>query len=152
MAEIQKSDPKARRNALVIVAGGALLGAALITVGSEFRSDFEAWVTQNMHARVRLVTSVLMVLTTGPVLGIAGYLGHLGRRVVRAERYPAPGVRIIRHTRIIVGAAAVRRGRLIQTLAGVIGVAGVLAHLASAARVWPTDKSDHNAVLADIVW
>lgn len=29
---------------------------------------------------------------------------------------------------------------------------GPLARLASAARVWPTDKSDHHAVLADIEW
>jgi len=29
---------------------------------------------------------------------------------------------------------------------------GPLARLASTARVWPTDKSDHNAVLADLAW
>ena len=44
-------------------------------------------------------------------------------------------------------AATVGFGRIDYVLAD-----GPLARLASNVRVWPTDKSDHNAVVADLNW
>ena len=69
------------------------------------------------------------------------------------NEYPdAPGVRgLIDAGFIDLGAAdtvnTVGTGRVDYLLAD-----GPLARLASPARVWPTDKSDHHAVLADLNW
>jgi endonuclease/exonuclease/phosphatase family metal-dependent hydrolase len=69
------------------------------------------------------------------------------------NEYPdAPGVRsLIDEGFVDLGASdavdTVSTGRVDYVLADPL-----LAHLVSPARVWPTDKSDHHAVLADLEW
>ena len=126
MTDIQKADPKARRTSLVIVGGGALLGVALIRLAGTLRPEFEAWVRQDMSFRPWMVMAVVTLLTAGPVLGLAGFLWRLGRRIVRAERYPPPGLAVLHDTPVVIGHAAARRGRLVQAFAAVLALAGPL--------------------------
>jgi hypothetical protein len=126
VGDIQKADPNARRAGLAIVGGGALLGFVLITIAGALRPAFEAWINQDVTVYLRIVIAMLTLLTTGPAVGMAGYLWRFGQRIVRAERYPPPGFRVMRDTPVQIGQAAVRRGRLVQALAAVIGVAGLL--------------------------
>jgi endonuclease/exonuclease/phosphatase family metal-dependent hydrolase len=68
------------------------------------------------------------------------------------EHPDAPGVRSLIDAGLVdLGAErnenTADRGRIDYLLAD-----GPLARLASTARVWPTDKSDHNAVLVDFEW
>lgn len=81
---------------------------------------------------------------------------HLGRRILVLgdfnEASDAPGVRgLIDAGLVDLGAVdnakTAEHGRIDYLLAD-----GPLASLMSAARVWPTDKSDHHAVLADLEW
>lgn len=126
MSEIQKADPNARRTGLLIIGVGTVLGVALITTAGELRSDLEDWVKEDPKVRLRMVMAALMLLTMGPVLGLAVYFWRLGERIVRAERYPPPGFRVVRDTTVVIGQAAGRRGRLMQVFAAVTAVAGLL--------------------------
>ena len=68
------------------------------------------------------------------------------------EHSDAPGVRSLIDAGLVdLGAErnvnTADNGRIDYLLAD-----GPLARLMSTARVWPTDKSDHNAVLADLEW
>lgn len=126
MSGIQKADPVARRTAMAIVGWGTVIGAILIGGGSRFRPEFEAWVRQDLDARFRIVIVSLMILTSGPALGLAVYLWRLGGRIVLAGRYPPPGLRLTRDVLVVTGPAASRRGRLIQLFAAVLGLMALL--------------------------
>ena len=69
------------------------------------------------------------------------------------NEYPdAPGIRCLIEAGFVVLSAAdatntVSTGRVDYVLAD-----APLARLASPARVWTTDKSDHHAILADLEW
>ena len=126
MAEIQKADPRVQRTGLVIVGAGAILGVLLMSVAASLRPDFEAWVRQDLNVRVRMVIFALTLLTAGPALGMAGYFWHLGYRIIRTERYPPPGLRVVRDTLVVSGEAARRRGRLLQALGAVTALASLL--------------------------
>jgi hypothetical protein len=110
----------------VIVGCGMTVGIAVIVVASQLRPEFEAWVRQDLCARLKLVIAVLTLITVGPVLGLAGYCWHLGQRILRAAQYPPPGLRVVRDTPIVTGDAARRRGRLVQWFAAVLGMAALL--------------------------
>lgn len=58
-----------------------------------------------------------------PLYVFAGYLFLTGHRVIDARRYPPPGQRVIRDTKIMEGHAAVTRGRLLQALSVILTVA-----------------------------
>jgi len=126
MADTQEADSTARRTGLMIVGGGTLLGFVLITMAAERRADFEAWVREDVDFRLRLVLTAMTLLMAGPLLGFAGYLWYLGRWIVATERFPPPGVRVVRDTPIVLGQAASRRGRFVQGLAGFVGLVGLL--------------------------
>jgi hypothetical protein len=71
----------------------------LIAAAGRFRPDFEAWIERDMAARVRLVMTALTILTSGPLIGFAGYLWHLGRR-------PYPRAHLMRWLGVALGLAA----------------------------------------------
>jgi hypothetical protein len=58
------------------------------------------------------------------------YLFQLGRRSVRARRFPPPGVAVVRDTRVLEGHEGRRRGRLLQVLAGMLIAAALLVPFA----------------------
>jgi hypothetical protein len=109
----------------MIVAGGTVVGIVLIAIADDLRPGFEAWIKQDVGARSRIVFGALTLLTAGPALAAAAYCWRLGRRIVRTGRFPPPGYRVVRDTPVVIGDAAARWGRLVQTLAAVIGTAGV---------------------------
>lgn len=126
MTDIHEADPIARRRGLWIIAGGAVTGAVLLTVAGELRPEFAAWVTQDVSTRLRIVSAVVTLMIVGPVLGLAAYYWHLGRRTVGAARYPPPGLRVVRDTPIVTGETAHRRGRVMQALAAMLAGASLL--------------------------
>ena len=76
--------------------------------------------------RLTFVALAMTILTTVPLLGLAAYMWQVGRRVIRVDRYPPPGLRLIRAAPVVTGPAARRRGRLFQGFAIVLGLAGLL--------------------------
>jgi hypothetical protein len=125
MGETQPAEPYARRTAVAIVGCGTLIGVALLVVTGWLRPEFEAWLKRDV-SRLTFVAAAVTILTTAPLLGLAAYLWHLGRRILHVDRYPPPGLRFIREAPVVTGPAARRRGRLIQGFAVVLGLAGLL--------------------------
>jgi hypothetical protein len=130
--ELHKGDPRVRRLALMIVGAGALAGAVLITLAGELRPAFDDWVRRDLDTRVRIVMAAMVILTSGPLLGLAWYLWRLGREIVQAGRYPPPGMRVMHDTPVVSGNAAARRGRLLQAAAAMLGAGAVVL----AALIW----------------
>jgi hypothetical protein len=71
------------------------------------------------------VGSALLVLCA-PLLLLAAWMWTYGVRVLRANRHPPPGVRLVRDTAVSRGAAAGRYGRLYQVFAAVLVVATLI--------------------------
>jgi hypothetical protein len=131
--EVRRADPDARRQAVLIVALGALVGALLIAGFDWYGNALRDWVRSQpseMPRRLRLVFIVGAALLSAPAIVFAAYLWSLGAKVLSAQQCPPPGHRVIRDTPVIGGRAAMWRGRSYQILAVVLGVASVLLWLA----------------------
>ena len=125
MEEIQRADPRARRRALLTVACATVAGLTLIALAERYRPVLEDWVTRDpdqFRARLTLGFATLAVALSGPLLGGAAYCWRLGRRIVRAETFPPPGLAVVRDTVVMHGRAARRRGRLIQLIAAALAL------------------------------
>ena len=63
-----------------------------------------------------MIVFIVSVVAVLPILAAGTYLLLLGTRTVRAQRFPLPGVAVVRDTQVLEGAAGIRRGRVIQIL------------------------------------
>lgn len=111
---------------MFVIACGTGVGALLLIAIDRLRPQLERWLQQDLRVRAWIGIAVVAAAVTLPVLGAAGYLWHLGTRVVRSGRYPPPGLRVLHDTEIVIGAAALRRVRAMQALACVLALAAVL--------------------------
>ena len=126
--EIQPADPAARARAIwTIVAVTALAGSLVLAL--QFREEqINDWVAENTQALVQhpgivfLITFVLML----PLVGAAIYMYRLADRIVRAQRMPPPGQKVIKDTPVITGRKAVRQGRGLKVMASLMGLFGLL--------------------------
>jgi hypothetical protein len=131
MTEFRRADPAQRRRAVLLVVLGTVVGALLILGFERYRTPLRDWLLSEPEerARVKLVLFLTGALLSAPLVAFAGYLWSLGARVVRAEVFPPPGYRVIRDTPIIIGPAAVVRGRGLKALALCLGIASALLWL-----------------------
>ena len=132
MSETQKADSTARRQAVLAVIFGAAVGGLLIAGFDHFREPFREWLLSDpaeMPRRARLAMFGSAFVVSAPLIAFAVYLWLLGARVLRAQKFPPPGARVIRDTPVIGGPAAVTRGQLIQVLALCLGLGAALLWL-----------------------
>jgi hypothetical protein len=138
MTEIQRADPKSRRQVLVVTLVGALIGVALIMVFTRYRPELAAWLgdtPSESRTRVGIVLVVMAVLGCTPLLGLAVYLWFFGRRVIRAQRFPPADSPVVRATLVLRDRAAIRRGRLFEAFGAAFFVAA-LGLLFALWRLW----------------
>lgn len=112
--DLQRSDPKLRLGALVIVIAALLAGVALLLV-------LQRWFAELKHlpsaaAQVQLLAAFAWAIGSvcTAILWFAAFLWHSGTRVRRVAQWPLPGARVIRDTPVLRGDAAVARGRVMQ--------------------------------------
>lgn len=92
------------------------------------------WVTRDLTQRepqdalhvLQIATSLVFL----SILPIAWYIWSLGRKVVNSQQMPPPGIKLIKDVKVIKGAPAVARGRVLMVLAV------VLALVALAGGIW----------------
>jgi hypothetical protein len=125
MGEIQRTDPGARRIAVVVVLVAGLLGSALLVATGGVGPDFEQWAAENVHYLVEnsWLAGLAVAVMMSPVAGFSIYLRRYGSDVVSNERFPLPGQEVVRDTPVRFGREAVRHGRILQVLAGALLVA-----------------------------
>ena len=130
--EIQKADPDLRRQALLLIVFAAAVGGLLIAGFEDFREPFREWLSsepaETAH-RARLALYVSAIILSGPVIAFAIYLWRFGAKVLRAQRFPPPGYRVIRDTPVAGGPRAVTRGHIFQILAVCLGVSAAVLSL-----------------------
>jgi hypothetical protein len=129
MNDIQKADPAARRQAVLLVIFGTAVGALLIAGFEHFREPFREWLLSEpaeTARRAKLAMYVSAFVVSAPMIAFAIYLWLLGARVLRAQQFPPPGFRVIRDTPVVGGRGAVTRGYVIQILAVCLGMSAAL--------------------------
>ena len=129
MNEIQKADPAARRQAILVILFAAATGALLLAAFEHFREPLREWLLSEpaeTARRARLAVYVSAFVLSAPVIAFAIYLWLLGARVLRAQQFPPPGFRVIRDTPVVGGQGAVTRGHAIQVVAVCLGLAAAI--------------------------
>ena len=129
MNEVQKADPAARRQAVLMIVFATAIGALLIAGFEHFREPFREWLSSEpaeTARRVELAIYVSAFIVSAPVIAFAIYFWLLGARVLRAQQFPPPGFRVIRDTPVVGGRGAMLRGHAIQVLAVCLGVSAAL--------------------------
>jgi hypothetical protein len=117
MTQVQQADPGARRISLVCLVVFAGLGTTAFVLLDRFRESLLAWFLANeSHVQVSVLIGALVLLFM-PLLLTAAWLWNFGGRVLRGSRHPPEGVKVIRNTPVVHGAAARLYGRLYQALA-----------------------------------
>jgi hypothetical protein len=123
MTQIERADPRTRRWAVALVALGAAGGLLAFLVAESRLPALHAWITEDpaqVQTRLKLIASGLAAAVAVPTLLLAAYYWRLGGRVIRSNRFPPPGMRVIRDTVIWHGESARRRGRILQGLAVIL--------------------------------
>lgn len=132
MNEVQKADPAARRQAVLVIVFATATGALLIAGFEHFREPFLEWLSSEPAETVRrakLAVYVSAFILSAPVIAFAIYFWLLGARVLRAQQFPPPGFRVIRDTPVVGGRGAMIRGHVIQILAVCLGMSAALLWL-----------------------
>jgi Ca2+/Na+ antiporter len=125
MSKIQKADSQARTRAFAITFAVILSGICVMVLFERNQARLADWFLANMATiadNTGVVTAVVSACFA-PFYLIAGYIFLIGHRVIDSRRYPPPGQRVIRDTKIMEGHAAVTRGRLLKVLSIMLTVA-----------------------------
>lgn len=77
MSEIQRSDPTARRQAVLFVVVGSILGAPLVLAFERYYPTLQGWLLsdpQNSSSRLKFVLLGLVIALSLSLLAFAAYL------------------------------------------------------------------------------
>jgi hypothetical protein len=133
MPEVRKADPAARRQAVLTVLIGALVGALLIGGFEWYRDSLLDWLRAQASERpdrLRRLFFLSGAVLSAPLVVFAVRLWLLGETVLRARQFPPPGYRVIRDTPIVGERAAVVRGQILKILsAGLVVASAFLCFL-----------------------
>ena len=125
MAEVQQADPGTRRFTLVCLVAAAGLGTGALVLLDSYRQSLLSWfLAHEPNVQGTIIVTTLLVLLM-PLLLMAGWVWRYGIRVLRGNRHPPQGVKVIRDTPVIHGADARLYGRLYQALAAVFVLAAL---------------------------
>ena len=125
--DIQRADPQARRKAAILLTGTVIVLGTIIFLALDYQEGFEAWLSEDdgqFRHRVEIIIAGF-ALAAIPVMVASTYLWRFGRRVVDAQRFPPPNTPVTRDTRIVTGATAVLRGRLLEGIATLTAIVSI---------------------------
>lgn len=123
---IMPADKGYRRRVLAIYVVIVLLGLVLIGWVLPLTKEYIDQLEPETATSAMKTTLILVFLTIVP---IALYILAFGRKVMQHERFPPPGVKVIRDTKIIEGKKARARGRVLVVLSLVLIFLGVIGAL-----------------------
>jgi hypothetical protein len=143
---IVPADPALRRIALIAWGVLGTLGAIAIWYVVGVLGDARAMAVYDPRGAFLAVQRIVIPLViTGVLLGVtvAVYCLVNAMRIIRADRFPAPGARTVRATSIRRGAAAQRVGLAMAGLALVILAASVAMPVFLQRVMRAVDRADH---------
>lgn len=118
--EIDKADPALRRRLILLLLIATAVGFVLIRAYPTF-VNWALGDPDTAAARSIWIAASLLLLLL-PVLLVARSVWRFGQASAENGRFPPQGQTVIRDTRVLRDAAAVRRGRLLQWLAVILSV------------------------------
>lgn len=124
----QAPDQRTRRHAIATLALLACVGFAAHIALDGLLADIEA---EGIHdpgsalARMRSLVWWLALAIAGSIGVLAATLASIAHRTRRADRFPPPGMAMLRTTRIVTGRAAQRRALLTYAAAIILAIAAV---------------------------
>ncbi|MEC4675004.1 MAG: hypothetical protein VST68_12520 [Nitrospirota bacterium] len=128
MSQIQPADPIARKKAILILGVATVVGGSVLFAIDSYHPSLEQWIINEPGSVLEKLTWVLigLVVLCLPFLFAAGHFWRMGQFVIDAQRFPPPGIPVIRDTPVLTGKEALRRGRLCQVEAKVFGGCAVV--------------------------
>ncbi len=137
--DIVRADPRFRRQAVVLLVVAAALGAAGIRWGLPWLDM--ARQTQPGVQRAICITFAGVVVGLSVLVVYSGRrIARLGRTAVELQRFPPPGMNVLRDGRRVTGAHAVLLGRGYVVIGWVLIVLALLLLVLGAymlALLWP---------------
>ena len=130
--EIQRADPAAQKKALflvlIVVAVGVVVmwGFESAFTGIEENADADPVdAVSQMVSTIRVFAAMTAILT----MAIAAWIWLLSSRIFKAERFPPPGMALVRDVRIVRGGQARMFARVGFVAAGLCGVGAIVLPL-----------------------
>jgi len=123
MSEIQKADPKARKRAVWTVIAALFIGVPVIYLLDANQHTFQQWLINHpadITQKINWLVITVFLAVTLPTWAFALFIWHSGGKVVKAARFPLVESRLVKDTPVITGAAARRRGKIMQVVAAVL--------------------------------
>jgi hypothetical protein len=112
---IERADLATRRTTLIILL--ALCAPVLLMLRSAESQSVQVFAEQpGLLLAVAAVVSLLMLVPLG-------LLWRLALRIQRSERFPPPGEKLLRDTRVRTGADALRYARFLKVLVALLALA-----------------------------
>ncbi len=112
---IERADPAARRTTLIILL--ALCAPVLLMLRSAESQLVQVFAGQpDLLLLVMVVVSLLMLVPLG-------LLWRLALRIQHSKRFPPPGEKLVRDTRVRTGAAAIGYARFLKVLVALLALA-----------------------------
>jgi hypothetical protein len=104
-----------------------------VAIGASVIAWVLPWLREDLQSRdpkeaIEIIKVIFALMFLG-VLPLAFYLMAFGRKVMKSECFPPPGVRVIRDTALIEGKEARQRGRAIVVLAWALVLLGLFGAL-----------------------
>ena len=123
--EIVRADPAARRWTLIGLLAILVIGGPLVW-WLENRVDWFGWLgdADGLGGSTLTFGVALFVILGLPAWVLGAYLFRVGRRTLASERFPPPGIRVVRDTTVREGTAARTTGMALCVLAGLVVFAG----------------------------
>lgn len=121
--EIQRADPQRRRQAIVVLALVAVIGAGAIIALQNWFTELQHLPAENAsELKHSLFTALAWSTGTGcfAVLTLALHMWRIGTRTKATMQFPPPGTRVVRDTVVLRGPAAARRATLLHLLSVVL--------------------------------
>jgi hypothetical protein len=127
--EIEKANPSERRKVLLLLVAVGACGIAAILgiqwyIGQVLELNKED--PEAAFRKLSFVAKLVAVVISMSLILFAAWLGRLSRKVYRSGRFPPPGAKVVRDTRIVTGPSAKIRAGIGFALAAITGAAALL--------------------------
>ena len=125
--EIIYADKRLRQRAVLLMLMLILILAPIALLTLNYLNDLETLAKNNSKealSKIITLTYIWGVFFTVGNLAIFGYLMWFGIKIIKADCYPPPGMRVIKDTKVVKGSKARLRGGFLIFIAIVIFLAG----------------------------
>jgi hypothetical protein len=127
LVDIERADPTRKRRWAIILVVATIVVACLTGAAGYWDTAIHAWLLSRLRSdpaavfyRLRIAVAILGILICVPTAVYCIHLWRYGSSVEKAQRFPPPGLPVIRDTIVVHGQAAVIRGRMFKVWAVIL--------------------------------